>query len=847
MKKFVLLLAASIVMFSLQGQTRAHEINEKLGRGVNLGNTFEAPRDGNWGVALEAADLERIADMGFHNVRIPIRWNDWAATSAPYTIETQFMDTIRSVVDHVLKNKMLPIVNIHHYDDFNDNPDGSHRTRFLAIWKQIAAEFQDYPDSLIFEFLNEPHQTMDAAHWNAIFKQVLDTVRLTNPTRICMVGPPDWNNVNSVDKLVWTADTNMILTVHYYNPFQFTHQGASWVGDQSQNWLGTTWDSTSAQRQAVINDFEKVRNFSETNNVPVHVGEFGAYSAADKDSRARWTAYCARTFESFGFSWSYWEYQAGFGVWDPVSQIWRNYLLNALTEGIDPNSIPPNPWDIRNGSFTNEFTGWGNGTSGEAQAEFTIESEVAKINVTAVDGSPWHVQMSQSGISLIQGGEYRMSFEAWAEQAGTSITSYLGKNSGTYGAYSDYNAFNLSTTQTRYTYTFTMNEPSDPVARAVFDLGNTVGSIYLDSIVLEQLWIPVLTEDIEIGPDPAGINQKGGNLQLTVTVSPENANNKSVSWEIVSGASLASISQEGLLSAAGNADGTVRVKATAQDGSGVTAEIFVEITNQLQVESITLNPTKDVIDTYKGTARIFFEVLPANASNKTLYWEVIQGSELATVDQEGFVDALGTGDGEVIIKASSTDGSGISDQVTLALSNQVLIESIEITTASQSIDIPGGTLQLGATVLPGNASRKEVAWSVVSGSELAEVNQEGLVTALASGNGTITVRAAANDGSGVKDEIDIELSNQGNGIAERQMDTFKARVIHDELLVELPLAAYASTLHLFRIDGSQVLNQPVPAFTEVIRLNVSGIKEGIYILRLESLNEISAIRVHVLK
>jgi endoglucanase len=621
MKKLTLLIVLLGVGQAVIGQTRAHEINERLGRGVNLGNSFEAPRDQSWGVEVEAADLKNIAEHGFSHVRIPVRWNDWASTSPPYTIETEFMDTIRKVVDAALENKLHAMVNIHHYDDFNDNPDGTHLTRFLAMWKQISQEFSDYPDSLLFEFLNEPHVNMDAAHWNPIFKRVLDTVRVDNPTRICVVGPPDWNNVNSVDKLVWTADTNMILTVHYYNPFQFTHQGASWVGDQSQDWLGTTWDSTASQRQAVIDDFAKVRAFSEQYNVPVHVGEFGAYSAADNDSRARWTAYCARTFESFGFSWAYWEYQAGFGVYDPANGMWRNYLLNALTEQIDPNSILPEPWEIRNGSFTNGITGWGLNVQGEAAATSEEIGEKAVISVTASDGTDWHVQLAQNGLRLIQGAEYRLSFDAWADDPGEQVTAYLGQSISPYAAYSGFETFMLSTGSARYSFTFTMNDPSDPNARVVFNLGHDAGIFYLDSIVLEQLFVPVLVEDLEIAPNPAAITEKDGSIQLSVNVIPENANNQEVTWEVVAGGSLATISSEGLLTATGTGDGIVKVRVTAADGSGITAELILEVTNQLLVESITLNPTKTVIDNLLGAARIFFEVLPANASNKTLYWE----------------------------------------------------------------------------------------------------------------------------------------------------------------------------------------------------------------------------------
>lgn len=813
------------------GTGRAFQINEKLGRGVNLGNGFESPRNANWGLKVKAEYLEIIADKGFSHVRVPIRWNDYAASFAPYTIEPWFMDTIRKVVDAALENKLYVMINIHHYDEFNDAPTSSHRERFLSIWKQIAMEFKDYPDSVLFEFLNEPHQNMSATYWNAIYQQVLDSVRLTNPTRICVVGPPDWNGTGSVDKLVWTADTNMILTVHYYNPFQFTHQGASWVSG-SDAWLGTTWDSTAAQRQAVINDFAKVRTFSETHNVPVHVGEFGAYSTADQVSRRKWTAYVARTFESFGFSWAYWEFGSGFGVYDPANEIWRNFLLNALTEQIDPNSIPPDPWDIRNGTFENESVGWNFQTGGEAVAVQTIENEAAAIAIENADGSNWHVQFTQNSIALIQGGVYRLSFDAWAANAGKSITVYLGKNSDPYNTYSGFKTFTIAPEQANYSFEYTMADPSDNIARLVFDLGADTGVIYLDNILHEQLSVPVLVEDIILSPDPAVIAEKEGTIQLMAAVAPEDANNKSVVWEIVSGQNLATLTSEGLLTATGVADGSVRVKASSIDGSGTYSEIFVQITNQLQVETITLTPTKTAIDTYKGSSRIFFEVLPAQASNKALVWSLTEGGEIATVSQSGTVDALGTGDGNVTVRASSTDGSDVFSEVIISLSNQVLVESIEIHSSSAIIDVLQGSLQLTAVVLPENASRNRPVWKVTSGESKATVDSEGLLTATGFGNGEVTVRASANDGSGVFGETGITLSNQGAGLEAGSSESVRVWSSEERIRLRVPAVPTGYIVKLYSVEGKLLISKTIPPFTSEGVLEMEEYETAFYFVEI---------------
>ena len=85
----------------------ANAINDRLGRGMNLGNTYEA--DASWQSPFIADDLKRIADLGFDHIRVPIKWerSDRSIANAPYTIKDDFMKTIQTVVDEALKNKCI--------------------------------------------------------------------------------------------------------------------------------------------------------------------------------------------------------------------------------------------------------------------------------------------------------------------------------------------------------------------------------------------------------------------------------------------------------------------------------------------------------------------------------------------------------------------------------------------------------------------------------------------------------------------------------------------------------------------------------------------------------------------
>src|SRR5436190_24156108 len=124
--------------------TDIHAINKKLGRGLNLGNALEAPREGEWGVTLKAEYFREIKAAGFNTVRLPVRWSAHALPTAPYTIDAKFAERLDWAIDQALANKLNIIVNVHHYGEIDANPD-EHLPRLVGLWTQIAERYKDRP------------------------------------------------------------------------------------------------------------------------------------------------------------------------------------------------------------------------------------------------------------------------------------------------------------------------------------------------------------------------------------------------------------------------------------------------------------------------------------------------------------------------------------------------------------------------------------------------------------------------------------------------------------------------------------------------------------------------------
>jgi endoglucanase len=307
----------------------AFALCRSIGRGINLGNGLEAPSEGAWGYRIEDDHLRQIKQAGFNSVRIPIRWSAHAQNDPPYAIHSEFFARVDHVVGAAARNNLVVVINVHHYDELYRNPD-AHLERLAALWQQIAEHYQNRPSSMLFELLNEPNDKLDEKRWNEVIARLLPIVRKTNPQRGVIVGPARWNNIHALSTLeLPEADRHLIATIHYYEPFQFTHQGASWAKG-SNEWLGRKWAGSAEELQRLHSDFDKAAAWGKQHGRPIFLGEFGAYSAADLQSRARWTAAVVQAALKRDFSFAYWEFGSGFGAYNSRAKQWRTPLLNAL-------------------------------------------------------------------------------------------------------------------------------------------------------------------------------------------------------------------------------------------------------------------------------------------------------------------------------------------------------------------------------------------------------------------------------------------------------------------------------------------------------------------------------------
>lgn len=150
-----------------------------------------------------------------------------------------------------------------------------------------------------------------------------------------MIGTANWGHPDGLAEIELPSGctpSNTIMTIHYYEPFHFTHQGAEWV-DGSNEWIGTQWLGTEADKKPLLDLYSRVTEWNSQagRGFEIYVGEFGAYTKyTDRLQQKAWTAFIAREAEKRKMSWGYWEFSSGFGAYDPLAGKWKDYLLDAL-------------------------------------------------------------------------------------------------------------------------------------------------------------------------------------------------------------------------------------------------------------------------------------------------------------------------------------------------------------------------------------------------------------------------------------------------------------------------------------------------------------------------------------
>jgi len=297
----------------------------QMKRGVNIVGYDPLWRDPAK-ARFKARHFKIIKDGGFDTVRINLY--GFRQMNEQLELPASWYAILDGLVDEALKQKLNVILDEHDYEACAQGADECRR-RVMAFWRQVADHYRQAPPAVMFEILNEPNREMDTA-WNGLLAEALALIRKTNPTRNVVIGPAFWNNISWLPKLELPAsDRHIIVTVHYYEPHEFTHQGASWGDPEWRKLSGVRWGSP-ADLAKLGERFDEAQAWARKHDRPILLGEFGAYDKAPQEDRIKYTAAVARAAEKRGWAFTYWQFDSNFIVYDIDKDAWNTPIYKAL-------------------------------------------------------------------------------------------------------------------------------------------------------------------------------------------------------------------------------------------------------------------------------------------------------------------------------------------------------------------------------------------------------------------------------------------------------------------------------------------------------------------------------------
>jgi endoglucanase len=298
---------------------------DRMRRGVNI-----LGYDGLWKGETDApfrmSDFKRIREAGFDHVRI--NFFGFPFMDARDRLDERVLVRLDRVLDEAEANDLTPVLDQHDNELCQSAPDKC-QAKLVSFWRQMAARYARKRSRLVFEILNEPGGDMSVAQWNEALAAALKEIRAKDLRRLVIVAALNVSGPRVIERLdLPVDDNNLIVTVHYYAPHDFTFQGAPWSKEFADR-HDVAWGA-DASRAQVVTDLAIVANWAKDHGRPVYLGEFGVYDRAPPKSRAAWIRHVAKTAERFGWGWAYWQFDHDFSLTDPTTREWNGPLLDAL-------------------------------------------------------------------------------------------------------------------------------------------------------------------------------------------------------------------------------------------------------------------------------------------------------------------------------------------------------------------------------------------------------------------------------------------------------------------------------------------------------------------------------------
>ncbi len=316
-----------------------------LTQGVNLSGWF-----GGWGdyspehttTYITADDFRLMRAMGIRYVRFPLDPTLLSQGGLMNPNKEQIWARIDNALDMAMNSGMAVDFVVFPRDDYKQRlGTQSGVDQFIMLWRILAKHFVGRdPDRFFLELMNESEE-QDPYPWVGIESATVKAIRAIDRQHTIIASGAQYDSLGDLLTTETIDDANIIYTFHFYEPYAFTHQGATWGSTEWNYFRDVPYPSSPSQiaeltksipddaaryhlylygaegwnASSILQRIAFAAAWGRERHVPVICNEFGAYrDTAPRDARARYLHDVRVALEQNGIGWAMWDWSGNFGL-----------------------------------------------------------------------------------------------------------------------------------------------------------------------------------------------------------------------------------------------------------------------------------------------------------------------------------------------------------------------------------------------------------------------------------------------------------------------------------------------------------------------------------------------------
>lgn len=313
-----------------------HSINASLDR-IVYGDKFKPEFCADRGVnytyysCTDPAYMQELSDIGFDHIRLALRMS-WGGLDSNGMPTKAYLEQTDKQIKNALRAGLSVVVDLHNLVDLNTNYSANVQ-KYRDVWDILAKRYAAYPESVIFELINEPvteytasstiPDPMTPARLNSLQIELINNIRAIegNENRKMIIAK-NWNDAWNLEVLSESLlkMPNLIIDFHFYSPMDFTHSG------QGSRPEGTTWDGSTSVMTQKLGEMAALGN---KYGIGIWIGEWGAYKC-DYNDKLEYYASMVSTMQNYGISWAVWASTDYWSGYIPETDSWDQQLLDIM-------------------------------------------------------------------------------------------------------------------------------------------------------------------------------------------------------------------------------------------------------------------------------------------------------------------------------------------------------------------------------------------------------------------------------------------------------------------------------------------------------------------------------------